>query len=99
MAYTPPTEFEWDEVKSEACFLERGFDFAFAAQAFFDPNRRLQPDNRRADGEDSFQLVGRVEGRVFVLVYTPRGQAFRIISARKANQREVQRYGSQAHDN
>ena len=31
--------FEWDEIKSERCFLEKGFDFAYAAQAFFDPNR------------------------------------------------------------
>lgn len=32
-------QFEWDEAKSEACFLARGFDFAYAAQAFFDPDR------------------------------------------------------------
>ena len=41
--------------------------------------------------------MGCVDGRVYVLVYTPRGQSFRIISARKANQREVQLYDSQAH--
>ena len=28
-----------DEAKSEACFLARGFDFAYAAQAFFEPDR------------------------------------------------------------
>ena len=90
-------ELEWDEAKSDACFRERGFDFAHAARAFFDPHRRLQPDTRREYGEDRFQLTGRVDGRVFVLAYTLRSQAIRIISARKANQREVQRYGSQAH--
>jgi len=30
-------QFEWDEAKSEACFLARGFDFAYAAQAFLSP--------------------------------------------------------------
>ena len=28
MNYSPIMEFEWDEAKSEACFAERGFDFA-----------------------------------------------------------------------
>ncbi len=28
-------EFEWDQNKSEKCFTERGFDFAYAAHAFF----------------------------------------------------------------
>ncbi|GAB6051164.1 hypothetical protein JCM16106_20200 [Hydrogenophilus islandicus] len=32
-------EFEWDEAKGDACFTERGFDFAYAAQAFFDSGR------------------------------------------------------------
>jgi len=34
--------FEWDEAKSEACFQERGFDFAYVARAFFDPDRLVQ---------------------------------------------------------
>ena len=28
MNYSAAMEFEWDETKSEACFAERGFDFA-----------------------------------------------------------------------
>jgi hypothetical protein len=39
MNYTYSMNFEWDEAKSEACFIQRGFDFAYAARAFFDPNR------------------------------------------------------------
>lgn len=37
MNYTVPMRFEWDEGKSESCFLLRGFDFAYAAHAFADP--------------------------------------------------------------
>ena len=91
-------EFEWDDAKSEACFLERGFDFEYAAQAFFDPNRLLTPDTRRAFVEDRLQLMGRIDGRVLILVYTPRARRFRIISARKANAREVQAYERHAQD-
>jgi uncharacterized DUF497 family protein len=56
-------DFEWDEAKSEACFNERGFDFAYAARAFSDPDRLLQSDTRHSYGEDRYQLTGRIEGR------------------------------------
>lgn len=98
MAYTLTMEFEWDDAKSEACFVERGFDFEYAAQAFFDRHRRVTPDTRRAYGEDRFQLKGRIDGRVFVVVYTVRAQRIRIISARKANAREVQHHERHAQD-
>ena len=45
-------EFEWDEGKSQACFEERGFDFAYAATVFFDPDRLIELDERRSYGED-----------------------------------------------
>ena len=92
-------EFEWDEVKSEACFRQRGFDFAYAARAFFDPDRLVHADTRRLYGEDRYQLLGTIEQRLFVVVYTPRKDAMRIISARKANQREVKHHENSTHDN
>lgn len=92
MAYTAAMEFEWDDAKSTACFVERGFDFEYAAHVFFDPRHLTTPDNRRAYGEDRFELLGQIDGRVFVVVYTVRAPRIRIISARKANTREVQRY-------
>lgn len=90
--------FEWDDAKSEACFRERGFDFAYAASAFADPGRLVHQDNRRSYGEDRYQLIGLVEGRLFVLVYTTRKDVVRIISARKANSREVKQYENRSHD-
>ena len=84
--------FEWDQAKSDECFAERGFDFAHALHAFVDPTRRIHQDNRWDYGEDRYQLLGTIERRVFVVVYTARGEVIRIISARKANQREVEDY-------
>lgn len=98
MNYTSPMNFEWDEAKSEVCFLERGFDFAYALQAFLDPDRVVRQDNRRSYGEERYQLMGKIEGRLFVLVYTPRNEALRIVSARKANQREVKQYEDRTRD-
>lgn len=91
-------EFEWDEPKSETCFQERGFDFAYAAQAFFDPHRLIRADLRRSYGEERFQLTGRIDLRIFVVVYTPRAKATRIISARKANNREVKHYENDTNE-
>ncbi len=91
-------EFEWDEAKSEACFRERGFDFAYAASAFADPGRLVRQDDRHSYGEDRYQLTGLIEGRLFLVVYTTRKSAVRIISARKANSREVKQYENRSHD-
>lgn len=89
-------QFEWDEGKSEACFKGRGFDFAYAAMVFADPQRRVRPDARYSYGEDRYQVTGKIDGRIFVLIYTPRNGAIRIISARKANAREVNQYENSA---
>jgi len=83
---------EWDENKSDACFADRGFDFAYVIRAFADPDRLLNRDHRWDYGEERYRLLGKIDGRVFVLVYTPRDDVIRIISARKANRREVQEY-------
>jgi len=90
--------FEWDEAKSEACFTQRGFDFAYVVRAFFDPNRVVQADTRHSYGEDRYQLTGMIDQRLFLVVYTPRHDAMRVISARKANQREVKHYENSTRD-
>jgi hypothetical protein len=78
--------------QERSLFRMRGFDFAYAARAFFDPDRIVHADTRHSYGEERYQLMGRIEQRLFVVVYTPRGDVIRIISARKANQREVRHY-------
>lgn len=96
--YHQQMKFEWDEVKSESCLRTRGFDFAYAAFVFADPNRMIEQDNRYSYGEERYQLIGRIESRLFVLVYTPRNDVIRIISARKANQREVRLYENRTNE-
>jgi hypothetical protein len=81
--------FEWDATKSEACYQQRGLDSAYAARAFFDPDRTIRGDTRHSYGEERHRLMGKIEQRLFVVIDTPRPQATRIISARMANLREV----------
>ena len=85
-------EFEWDEAKSDACFADRGFDFAYVAHVFLDEDRIVGLDRRWDYGEDRYRLLGAIDGRVFVVIYTMRNSTVRIISARKANRREVREY-------
>ncbi len=49
-------------------------------------------DRRWDYGEDRYRLIGMIDGRAYVVVYTVRGSAIRIISARKANRKEISDY-------
>lgn len=99
MAYSVRMEFEWNSDKSDACFTERGFDFAYVLGAFLDADRLIHKDARWDYGEDRYQLLGAIDGRVFFVAYTIRGTVIRIISARKANQREVHDYENSTREN
>ena len=92
-------EFEWDEAKSDDCYVQRGFDFLYAIRAFLDPKRTTLRDSRRDYGEERYRLLGDIEGRVFVVVFTVRNSVLRIISSRKADKREVREYVENARQN
>ncbi len=49
-------------------------------------------DDRQDYGEDRFITIGFLDGRMVILVWTPRSRARRIISMRKANEREQALY-------
>ena len=99
MAYSAHMEFEWDQDKSDACFIAHGFDFAYVLRAFMDADRLIHKDTRWDYGEDRYQMLGAIDGRVFFIAYTIRGTVVRIISARKANQREVNDYENSEREN
>jgi uncharacterized DUF497 family protein len=80
-------EFEWDDRKSQANLFRRGFGFDFAAR-IFEGDVIERVDDRRDYGEERIVALGCVDGEWLVVVYTWRGEARRIISARKASRRE-----------
>ena len=98
MDYEEGVEFEWDDAKNRACAVMRGFDFVHASKAFSDPLRSILRDGRENYGEERFELTGAIAGRVYVVIFTPRNGKVRIISARKANRREVARYGNRSNE-
>ena len=78
--------------KSNSCQTSRNFDFAYVIAVFKDPTLIVEHDRRWDYGEERFQAIGVIDQRVFVVVFTRRSKAIRIISARKANSREVKSY-------
>ncbi len=65
----------------------------FDAVSEFDWETALTVQDTRKDyGEERFISYGNIEGRLHVLVWTPRSGIVRPISLRKANQREKRRY-------
>ncbi len=85
-------DFEWDKLKSDDCFLNRGFDFEAVIDTFRDPYRLVELDDRWDYGEERFRLIGKLGEKIYVLIFTHRSNLIRIISARRANAREVRRY-------
>lgn len=55
----------------------------------------LTEEDLRFDyGEPRFLSVGFLIGRMVLIAWTPRGEIRRVISMRKANGREIARYGN-----
>ncbi len=80
-------EFEWDEEKSDKNRRERGFGFDLAASIFLGPILEAE-DTRRDYGEVRVRALGAAQGVVLVVVFTDRPGVRRIISARRAKQKE-----------
>jgi uncharacterized DUF497 family protein len=81
----------FDPAKRAKTLEERGLDFTDAGLVFAGATFTFRDD--RADyGEDRFVTVGELVGRMVIVVWTPEKEARRVISMRKANEREQTRY-------
>jgi uncharacterized protein len=85
-------EFGWNPAKCAKNMGERGIDFADVLVGFGDPSKKVARDDRKDYGEERFNMLAKIEGRVFHITFTERGEITWIISARKANKREQRRY-------
>jgi len=83
--------YEWDEAKRQETLMSRGINFASVADFDWDSALILH-DNRARYGEQRFRAAGLIDGRLHMLVFTPRGGKIRIISLRKANRREITKW-------
>ncbi len=84
-------KLEFDATQRDTTLKDRGLDFARAGDVF-EGNHFTGQDTRHDYAEHRFITVGLLDARLVVLVWTPRGEARRIISMRKANDREKALY-------
>ena len=88
-------QFEWDEQKNQSNYRKHGFSFEDVLSAFEDEHAILFDDPEHSDLEDRFILIG-MSSTVSVCTvchcYRQSDTVIRIISARKATKKEVERY-------
>jgi len=84
-------DISFDPAKRDRTLSERGLDFADAGVVFAGVTATIQ-DLRQDYGEDRYITIGRLRGRRVVVVWTPRGNARRIISMRYAHASEEARF-------
>ena len=85
-------KFDFDANKDAANREKHGLSLAFGVKVLADPSRLEILDVRFDYAEERFIVYGNVLGRIYVCVFTERGRTRRIISVRRANDRETERY-------
>jgi uncharacterized DUF497 family protein len=86
-------KFEWDPNKALANYLKHGISFDEATTVFKNSTALVVDDTEHSEVEDRRKIIGhRMQMRVLVVIFTIRHEPIRIISARKANEREKKKY-------
>lgn len=84
-------EFEWDETKRLKNYKKHGVDFLDAA-LIFDGEVLTTQDTSRDYGEERFNSLGLVDGKIFNVTHTERSGKTRIISAWQGGRKEHEQY-------
>lgn len=84
-------EISYDETKRLLTLEKRGIDFAEAGR-IFNGREFTWLDDRADYGEDRYNTLGSIDGRLVAVTWTICAGTRRIISMRKANDREQARY-------
>ncbi len=85
---------DYDPEKSARNLLERGLSFDLVEHLDWGA-ALVRQDTRRDYGETRLQVLAMLEGRLHAAVVTPRGADLRVISFRKANEREMKTYAKE----
>ena len=87
--------FEWHDRKARTNIRDHGVTFQDATEVFDDEASIDEIEDSIDYGEERWTMLGMANGRLIVVIYTMRGTRFRIISARKADPHEQERYFDQ----
>ena len=89
--YNNAVDITFDSAKDQANIAKHGVSLGLAAEFEWD-YALTWPDTRKDYGEQRIACLGYVGLRIYAMVFVDRGDERRIISLRKANRREVERY-------
>ena len=89
-------KLEWDDKKRSKALAERGLDFADVAWVDWDTAFTVE-DARVDYAEARFVTMAPINNRLCVFAWCQRGEALRVISLRKANERERNKYEKAIH--
>lgn len=84
-------EFEFDTRKSHANKLKHGIDFEQAKSIWLDESA-IELTARPSEDEERYLIVGMVESVLWTAVITYRNEVIRIISVRRARDKEIESY-------
>jgi uncharacterized protein len=85
--------FEWDEHRATLNKGKHDFAFSTAARLFSVQGFKILDSARESDNEPRLKGIGYLDGRLFTVLFTKRGESIRIISARRSNKTEIKEYG------
>lgn len=91
-------KISFDPNKRESTLKDRGIDFADAVHVFSGLTLDFE-DDRKECGETRIITVGHLLERMMIVVWTTRGEGRHIISMRKANEREINKYRQRLEQN
>ncbi len=89
-------EIEYDNSKNQRNIKERGLSFA-AVKDLDWPNALIWLDTRKDYGEERWSALVPMADRLCFVSYTWRQDTMRVISLRKANNREVNKYEKEVY--
>lgn len=89
-------EIDFDPIKSEKNREERGLPFTLVQELEWSC-ALFWPDTRKEYGEPRWAALVPLADRLYFVCYTWRRRKMRVISLRKANNREIDRYEQEVY--
>ena len=83
-------KIEFDPAKDAANVAKHGISLPDFEG--FDSEAIVKVDERHTYGENRFRAFGRIDGLGYCIVYTRRGLTMRLISFRRAHEKEMRRH-------
>ena len=87
-------KFEWNEEKNLINIKKHNLSFEEAKEAFYDEYALIVYDQDHSDDEDRFYQIGMIKNlNIVTVIFCIRQEdTIRIISARYANKKEIEKY-------